>query len=154
MFTGNKRTVAQKIGDCFAAFKCIKENRPVKREGTKDGSVATKPIFDDMPDIPESEVLKECLTWLKSHGILAWRNNTGSGTLGISGFYHYGITDGGDIIGCLPNGKHFEIEAKAGKGGRWIVGQQIRSVEIKENQGLYFLVHGLQELVYYFEDLI
>jgi hypothetical protein len=149
-----KQTVVEKCRDIFTVFKKIRNGEPVKREGTKDGSIPTKPIFDNLPNILESEVLKECLVWFKRNNILAWRNNTGSGTLGMSGFYHYGITDGGDIIGMLPNGIHFEIETKAGKGGRWTVGQQIRSIEIKENHGHYFLVHGLEELEYYFKGLI
>lgn len=152
--SNKKQTVAEKCRDIFTVFKKIRNGEPVKREGTKDGSIPTKPIFDNMSDILESEVLEICIQWLKQHGILAWRNNTGSGTLGSSGFYHYGIKDGGDIIGILPNGIHFEIECKTGKGGRWTVGQQIRSLEIKENHGYYFLVHGLEELEYYFKGLI
>lgn len=149
-----KQTVAEKCRDIFTVFKKIRNGEPVKHEGAKDGSVQTKPVFDNLPNVPESEVLEICIQWLKQHRILAWRNNTGSGTLGVSGFYHYGIKDGGDIIGILPNGIHFEIECKAGKGGRWTVGQQARSIEIKDNRGCYFLVHGVQELEHYFKELI
>ncbi|MBE3140129.1 MAG: hypothetical protein IMZ53_06060 [Thermoplasmata archaeon] len=150
--TKKKQTKAQKIADQYTAFKCMQNNEPIKRSTARDGSIATHPIFD-VPDKPESKVLEECQAWLKSVGILAWRNNTGSGTLGSSGFYHYGITDGGDITGLLPDGKHFEIECKKGKGGRWTVGQQTRCLEVRENKGLYFLVHGVEELEYYFKGL-
>jgi hypothetical protein len=121
----------------------------------KDGSVMTKPIFNDMPDILESKVLEDCLAWLKSNRIFADRNNVGEGQLGCSdAYYRFGIKNGGDIIGCLPNGRHFEIECKRGRGGKWSKGQQERCVELRENNGLYFLVHGTEELEYYFRDLI
>ena len=55
-----KRTNKQKFGDYFAAYKAIKENKPVKRDGAKDGSIATQPVVG-VPDLPEKQVLKECL---------------------------------------------------------------------------------------------
>lgn len=94
------------------------------------------------------------MKWLRKHGIMCNRNNTGAGQMGTSGFYSYGIKNGGDIIGLLPTGQHFEIEVKRGKGGRLSKGQQKRMQDIRANNGLYFVVHGLSELEHYFEGLI
>ena len=148
-----KRTRKQIYNDYSDAIKAMKEDKPVKRHGTKDGSIPTHPIMV-VPAYPESEVLKFCLVWLRRHGILCNRNNVGAGAVGISGYYSYGIRGAGDIVGLLPNGKHFEIECKAGKGGRLSLAQQKRMSNIRDNNGLYFVVHGIEELEYYFKGLI
>ncbi|GAG68695.1 unnamed protein product, partial [marine sediment metagenome] len=41
-----RRTKSQKCKDLFDAFKCMKEDKPVKREGTKDGSIPTHPVVE------------------------------------------------------------------------------------------------------------
>jgi hypothetical protein len=145
-----KYTKADKLRDCYTVFKCLLTGEKVKRETHKDGSIPTHPIFDGLPEKPESEVLADCIAWCKKNGVLVWRNNTGSGTLGISGYYHYGITDGGDLIGLLPTGQHIEIECKASKGGRWSAGQMARKLEIEKSNGIYMLVHSVEELDYYY----
>lgn len=149
-----RRTKSQKCKDYFDAFKCIKKNKKVKREGTKDGSIATCPIADVDPDLSEASVLKECISWLQYHGILCNRNNVGAGEMGTSGFYSYGIRGAGDIVGLLKTGQHFEIECKRGAGGRLSLIQQKRMKQIIENNGLYFVVHGIEELECYFKELI
>jgi len=106
-----RRTKAQKLKDYYDAFRCIREDKKVKREGTKDGSIVTHPVVE-VYDIPEKLVLQECLKWFKSHDILCNRNNVGAGEMGASGFYSYGIRGAGDIIGLLKTGQHFEIECK------------------------------------------
>jgi hypothetical protein len=149
-----RRTKAQKIGDCFDAFKCIKEGRKVKRSGAKDGSIATHPVVP-VPELSERDVLAECKKWLDAHHIPCDRNNVGAGQMGTSGFHSYGIKNGGDIIGWLPrSGIHFEIECKKGKGGRLSKGQQERQIKCEETCALYFVIHGVPELEYYFGDLI
>lgn len=148
-----RQTKSQKCKDLFDVYKCIKEDRPVKREGAKDGSISIKPFFP-VVDIPEKEVLKQCLIWLRKHGIIADRLNTGAGELGISGYRTYGIIGGGDIIAILPNGKHLEIETKAGRGGRLGLRQQKRMKKILDNNGFYFIVCSITELIYYIEPLL
>ena len=148
-----KRTKNQKYGDYFDAFKAIHEGKKVKRSIAKDGSIATHAVVSVLPSL-EAEVLKNCLSWLKAHGILADRNNVGSGQMGESGFYSYGIKNAGDIVGALKTGQHFEIECKRGKGGRLSIGQQKRIKKVHKNNCLYFVVHGLPELEYYFAELI
>ena len=141
-----KRTKQQKLSDQFDAFKCMQKGEPLKRQGRKDGCIPTKPtVF--VPDLPESEVLKQCMTHLRAIGIMCNRNNTGSGDIhGTGQIYRYGIAGGGDIIGLLPTGKHLEIEAKKGKGGLLSPEQQRRKVDIETNNGIYLIVHGVAEL--------
>ncbi len=114
--------------------------------GRKDGGKATKPMIQ-CPDVLEAEVLASVMTWLRRNRIQCDRNNVGSGDLDNRGEYAvYGIKDGGDIMGCLPNGIHFEIEVKRGKGGVLSMGQQKRRDVIRKNHGLYLVIHGVAEL--------
>ena len=62
-----------------------------------------------------------------------------------------GIIGAGDIIGILPNGRHFEIEVKAGRGGRLSKKQQERQAKVCQALGVYIVVHGLPELEHYME---
>ncbi len=149
-----KRTKAQKLADCYDAFKCIKEGKPVKRQGTKDGSIATHPVVPVSPHKFEHMILADCLKWLKKHNILCNQHDAGTFQNTRGQWGTYGIKGAGDIIGLLPTGQHFEIEVKRGSRGRLSLGQQKRMRQIRENNGLYFVVHGLEELEYYFEGLL
>ncbi len=150
-----KRSKAQKFADYADAIHYIRKGKKVKRSGTKDGSIATHPLFIvTVPNLPEAKVLKNCMVWLKKKGILCNRNNVGSGQMGESGFYSYGIKNAGDIVGLLPSGQHFELEIKRGKGGRLSAGQQKRMNDVRRSNGIYFVIHGVQELQYYFAELI
>ncbi|KKM02955.1 hypothetical protein LCGC14_1779280 [marine sediment metagenome] len=149
-----RRSKDQKCSDYFDAFKAIQAGTKVKRSIAKDGSIPTHSCVPVDVSLSEAEVLKDCLTWLARHRILANRNNVGCGMVGESGFYSYGIIGGGDVIGCLPNGQHFEIECKRGKGGRLSLRQQKRMRDIRKNNGIYYVIHGLAELEYYFRELL
>ena len=63
----------------------------------------------------------------------------------------YGIINSGDIHGMLKLnwGKHFEIETKRGSGGTLSVGQQKRMKRVRDNGGLYFVVHEVEELEHF-----
>lgn len=148
-----RRTKAQKLKDYYDAFKCIREDRKVKREGTKDGSIATHPVVE-VKVKPEKAVVQNCLIRLKRHGILCNRHDAGSFQNIHGDWGSYGIQGAGDIIGLLKTGQHFEIECKKGKGGRLSLAQQKRMRQIRENNGLYFIVHGVEELEHYMGDLI
>ena len=142
-----RRSKAQKLGDYFDAFKCIREGKKVKRSGAKDGSLATHPAIEVTPDLSEATVLKACLEWFKKRGIVANRNNTGFGDIhGTGGFYHYGLKDAGDIIGLNRQGVHFEVEVKKSNGGRLSLGQQKRMKKIQDSNGIYLVCHGVEEL--------
>ena len=148
-----KRTKNQKFGDWFDAFKAVQQGEKVKRSVAKDGSIPTHPCVP-VPLLSEAEVLKKCLAWLKEHRILADRNNVGSFQMSETEFYSYGIKNGGDVMGCLPNGLHYELELKKGKGGRLSIGQQKRMKKCHNTNAFYFIIHGLPELEHYFEELI
>lgn len=146
-----RRTKDQKLKDCFDAFKCIREDRKVKREGTKDGSIATHSVVS-VKIKPEKAVVQNCLMWLKIHGILCNRHDCGTFQNIYGQWGSYGIRGAGDIIGLLKTGQHFEIECKRGLGGRLSLEQQKRMKQIRENNGLYFVVHGVEELEHWFKD--
>lgn len=143
-----KRTRAQKIKDYYDVFKCIKENRKVKREGAKDGSIPTHPVVP-VPDELESVVLKDCLKWLKAHRIFANRHDSGSFQNSRGQWGTYGIKNAGDIIGLSKQGLHFELECKRGRGGQLSLGQQQRMHDVREARGIYIVIHGVEELEYY-----
>lgn len=149
-----RRTKAQKIKDYYDAFYCIREDRKVKREGTKDGSIATHSVVDILITKAEKFVIAECLTWLQKHNIFCNRHDAGTFQNIRGDWGTYGIKGAGDIIGLLKTGQHFEIECKVGFGGRLSLIQQKRMQSVKKNNGLYFIVHGVEELEYYFKGLI
>lgn len=150
-----KRTKADKYGDYADAVKAINEGRPPKRNRAKDGSIPTHPVVP-VVDRPEKDIVHQCLMWLKHHRLFCNRHDVGGGYLGAGTAYAtYGIIGAGDIIGLMrKTGRHFEIECKAGKGGRLNKAQQKRMENIRSNNGIYFVVHGVSELEYYFKDLI
>ena len=148
-----RRKKSEKLADCFDAFRCIRDDIKVKRSGAKDGSVPTHPVMP-LPHIPEASVSRDCGEWFRVHGVMMGRNNTGAGAIGSSGFYVYGIKDGGDWIGLRKDGIHLEVECKKGKGGRLSPGQQQRWRDVEANNGIYLIIHGLAELEYYKEFIL
>ena len=133
------KTKSQKYKDIFTLYKT---GAPPK--GAKDGSIPTHPVLL-CPPLLERDVLKQCISWLKIRRVYCNRHDCGAGDMG-HGFAVYGIKGAGDIIGLLPNGKHFEIECKKGAGGRLSKDQIKRKKKITNNNGLYFVVHGVEEL--------
>lgn len=139
--------------DLADAINCMRQNKKPKRSTNKDGSISTKPIFSVEPKL-ETEVLKECISWLRKRECVADRHNTGAGKLDGGGFYKYGITGHGDIEAILPNGIHAEIECKHGAGGKWSISQQRRKKKIQRNNALYFIVHSVEELEYFIGEYL
>ncbi len=147
-----RRTKKQKFDDLADAIQCIREGKKVKRLRAKDGSIPTKPVVP-CPDVPEKDVLHDCLAWLEAHRIFCNRMN--NGTFFLEGkWYSYGIKGGGDILGILQGGKHFEIECKKGKGGRLSEAQQKRLRDVRAAGGIYYVIHGIPELEYYFQEFV
>ena len=145
-----KQTKQQKCSELYDAYAAIRAGKPVKRHGAKDGSIPTHPVVP-VDNLPEREVVKQCMAWLKKHHIFCNRHDAGSfqnfeGTWGT-----YGMKGAGDIIGLTRHGIHFEIECKAGKGGRLSLGQQKRMRDIEANHGIYLVIHGVEELEYIFQ---
>jgi hypothetical protein len=117
-----------------------------KPQGRIDGGKGTKPTCW-CEDALEGEVMKACMSWLKARRIMCDRNNTGMGDItGEGRKFRYGIKDAGDILGCLPDGTHFELELKRGRGGTQSLGQQKREKKVKDNNGIYLIIHGEPEL--------
>jgi hypothetical protein len=150
-----KQTKLQKFNDLANAVHQINAGEKVKRIDRKDGSIATKPVVP-CPDLPEKVVVKECISWLRKHHIFCNRHDVGG--MNIPGTEHgyatYGIVGAGDIIGLLPTGQHFEVETKAGSGGSLNKNQRKRMRDIRNNRGLYFVVHGVPELEFYMERYV
>lgn len=151
-----KQTKKQKFFDLATAIGQIKRGEPVRRIGTKDGSIATHPVVYVDPKKLESDVLADCLGWLKMHHVFCNRHDSGSFRNDRSQWGTYGIKNSGDIHGMLSlhNGKHFEIETKRGSGGRQTEGQQKRMKDVRANDGLYFIIHGVEELIHYIGEWV
>lgn len=150
-----KRTRKQMYSDYADAIKAMKEDKPIKRAHAKDGSIATRPVIDIVFPKSEKIVLSMCLEWLKHHRVFCNRHDAGTFQNVRGQWATYGIKDSGDIHGMVgPYGIHFEIETKRGKGGRLSIGQQKRMRDIRNNNSLYFVVHDVSELIYYFKELI
>lgn len=142
------KTKTQKLAEAHTVYAAAKAGTKPKR-GAKDGSIPTHPVMP-CPDLPEREVLKQCLAWLRARRVFCDRHDCGSGP----GHARYGIKGAGDIIGILSDGRHLEVECKKGKGGRLSKVQQDREIAVWVAGGLYYTVHGIPEMEYYFEGLI
>lgn len=151
-----RQTKKQKFNDLANAVHQIRAGEPVKRIGRKDGSIGTKPVVP-CPDVPESMVKAECISWLRKHHIMCNGHGCGSGQIGMTDkYYTYGIKDSGDIHGILRdrNGQHFELECKQGRGGTLSAGQRKRMKNVRDNNALYFVIHGVPELEFYMERYV
>jgi hypothetical protein len=140
------KTRTQKLTEAHTAYQAAKQGTKPKRQ-SKSG-IPTHPVVP-CPDLPEREVLKQCLAWLKARRILCDRHDCGSGP----GHARYGIKYSGDIHGYLPDGRGFEIECKRGIGGRLSKGQQERMWAVRASYGIYYVIHGVPELEHYFAEL-
>ncbi len=145
------KTKNQKLAEAHTAYAHAKAGTKPSR-GAKDGSIATRPVVPcpDLPELGKGGVQDLCYNWLKARRVFCNTHACGSGP----GHAIYGIKHSGDIHGILPDGRHFEIECKRGKGGRLKAGQQEREIAVWVAGGLYYTVHGIPEMEHYFEGLI
>ncbi len=151
-----RQTKTEKFRDLANAVNQIREGVSVHCVGARDGSIPTHPVVPVDPSLLEHAVLSDCLAWLKKHHVMHNRHDCGSGDMVGAGMAVYGIRFSGDIHGMLRhhNGRHFEIETKRGKGGRLSKGQQKRRRKVRRNGGLYFVVHGLPELIHFMQEWV
>ncbi|MCK5608354.1 hypothetical protein KAR91_41110 [Candidatus Pacearchaeota archaeon] len=155
-----KQTKAQKFNDIANAIGQIRRGEKVKRIGAKDGSIRTHPVVPVDPKKLEREVLADCLSWLKKHHVFCNRHDAGTFQNDRGQWGCYGIINSGDIHGILKEnefhfgGHHFEIECKRGSGGRLSSGQYKRGANVMHAGGLYFVVHGVEELEYYMGEWV
>lgn len=140
----------QKLADCHLAYEAAKTGTKPKR-GAKDGSISTHPVVPcpDLPEEGEGGVKDLCHKWLVARRILCSKHACcrKDGRL-------YGIKYSGDEHGYLRDGRGFELEYKRGKGGRLSRGQQERMAAVRAADGVYFVIHGVEELAYYFRGLV
>jgi len=155
-----RQTKLQKFNDLANAVGQIRRGEKVKRVGAKDGSIRTHAVVPVDPKKLEREVLVDCLSWLHKHHIFCQRHDAGTFQNDCGQWGTYGILNSGDIHGILKEnqyhfgGRYFEIETKRGSGGRLSEGQQQRRKDVRDNGGLYFVCHGVEELEYYIEEWI
>lgn len=96
---------------------------------------------------PEKEVLRECLDFLKIHGILHWRQNSGAFKTESGGFFNAtGMKGVSDIIGCLPDGKFLAVECKRGTGGMISQKQREFLAAVADNNGVAIVANGVEKL--------
>ena len=146
----------QKFNDLANAIGQIRRGEKVKRIGAKDGSIRTHAVVPVDPKKLECQVLVECLLWLKRHHVFHNRHDAGTFQNERGQWGCYGIINSGDIHGMLKKnwGKHFEIECKRGSGGRLSIGQQQRRKDVRDNDSLYFVVHGVEELEHFIGEWV
>lgn len=151
-----RQTKLQKFNDLANAYHQIRRDEKVKRIGSKDGSITTHPMVPVDSKKLEREVLTDCLSWLKKHHVFCQRHDAGTFQNERGQWGTYGIINSGDIHGMLKNnwGKHFEVETKRGSGGRQSKGQQQRMKDVRSNDALYFVVHGVEELEFLMGDYV
>ena len=151
-----RQTKLQKYNDLANAIGQIRRGEKVKRIGAKDGSIRTHAVVPVDPKKLEHEVLADCLDWLHRHHIFCQRHDAGTFQNERGQYGTYGIINSGDIHGMLRHhgGKHFEIECKRGAGGRLNMGQQQRRKDVRDNDSLYFVVHGVQELEHFIGEWV
>lgn len=98
----------------------------------------------------ESDILRDCLLWLKLHGAFCWRQNQGA----ISGehngkrrFLRFTSMQGvSDILGILkPSGRLLAVECK--RPGKHPTVEQAAFLEmIRQFGGVAICAHGIDEL--------
>jgi len=150
------QTKVQKFNDLANAIGQIRRGEPVKRIDRKDGSIATHPAIPVDSKKLEHQVVFECLNWLTRLRVFCNRHDAGTFQNDRGQWGTYGIKGSGDIHGMLKRhgGKHFEIECKRGSGGTLSVGQQKRMKQVRDHGGLYFVVHGIEELEHFMGEYV
>ncbi|MBY0525548.1 MAG: VRR-NUC domain-containing protein [Gemmataceae bacterium] len=103
-----------------------------------------------MREQKEADILRDCLTWLKLHGVFCWRQNQGA----IAGEYNgkrrflrfTSMAGVSDILGVLPpTGRLLAIECK--RPGRKPTPEQEAFLDIVRHcGGVAFCVHSTIEL--------
>jgi hypothetical protein len=90
---------------------------------------------------PEGEVVRACLDYLEIRGIKNTRMNTGR-----RGGVSYGSEGWPDIIGCLPGGRFFAIECKAGRGK--LSPEQVKfQRDIIRQGGLHIVAYRVEDVI-------
>ena len=149
------QTRKQQYNDLANAIGQIRRGEPVKRIGAKDGSIRTHAVMSVDETKLEADVKSDCLEWLRKHHVFCNPHGCGSFINEHGQRRMYGIKSAGDIHGMIGEyGTHLEIECKRGSGGILSVGQQKRQRDVNRANGIYYVVHGVEELEYYMKEWI
>ncbi len=103
-----------------------------------------------MREQKESDILRDCLTWLKLHGVFCWRQNQGAITGQHNGKRRFlrftSMTGVSDILGILPpSGRLLALECK--RPGRKPTPEQEMFLDVvRQNGGVAFCVRSLADL--------
>lgn len=97
---------------------------------------------------PEKALVNAIMQYLAAKKIFAWRQNTGAIKV-EDRLIRFGVLGCSDIIGLLPNGKMFAIEAKSSK-GRLSLAQKSFLDAISKNGGIAIVAKKLEDI----EELI
>jgi hypothetical protein len=99
---------------------------------------------------PEGSVVRAILDYLDIRQILYIRNNTGVARPerkdGSKGFVRFGSVGSADIIGCLPGGRFFAIECKAGRGKLTPAQVEFQRKTIREG-GLHIVAYRVEDVI-------
>lgn len=93
----------------------------------------------------ESEVLKNCLEFLKANNIFCWRNNTGAIQKG-GRWIKFGYNGSSDILGITPDGRFLAVECKKENGGLLSDTQKEFIDKINNSGGVAFVANSLENL--------
>lgn len=136
----------QQLGEGVVKMIHAKKTGEKFKPSRKDGGIRTVPVVS-CPDIPEAQVLKECISRLRRHRVGALRMNNGMFDTG-HGYRQYGIKGAGDIL-CVYAGLYIEVEVKRGRGGVLSLNQQKHRDWVRDHGGEYIIAHGWKELEHF-----
>jgi len=91
----------------------------------------------------ETKIVREVLSLLRDHHILAFRNNTGVARIG-GRWVRFGVPGSPDIIGVLPGGRFLGIEVKTATGKEADHQRDFRE-RIELSGGVAIVVHSIEE---------
>ena len=103
----------------------------------------------------EGAVVRAVLDYLDIRQILWIRNNSGVARPerkdGTKGFVRFGSVGSADIVGCLPGGRFFAIECKAGRGKLTPAQVDFQRKTIREG-GLHIVAYRVEDVIEVFEN--
>lgn len=99
-----------------------------------------------MPKPTEKQLQSAILDYLTMRHFLVWRNNSGTVMTDTNRRIKLGKAGSPDIVGMTKSGQWLGIEVK-GEKGRQRDSQKEFELEVKQNKGVYLLVHSWDEFI-------
>lgn len=93
---------------------------------------------------PGQILTKKCIDFLKKHGYLVQRNNTGIIFINNRAI-RMGTPGSPDIVGCTPTGRFIGIECKSDR-DRLSDKQLSMKKEIENRNGIYLIIKSIDDL--------